>query len=291
MQVENNPFNDRITRIVEASTKKLIVSVVTLAGGGTDTKHVVLSDGSQIVVKISKNPSDDLAVEGATMDFLRNHTQLPVPVLFYSDKDILVHEYVVADGSLNMASEPEAAGHLAKLHDISSDCFGFDFDTLRSGVQQPNQKFSKWVPFFVQNRVLYMARKAFECGRLPLELMQRIDNFCQKMESYLDEPPKPALLHGDISVTSILCHHGKVKAFVDPAVFFGDPEFEFVFATPHLSLSKVFFDVYNELHPFRPGFFEYRQTIYSLYPLLLYIKLFGAFYIPRVIDVLTRFGF
>lgn len=121
MQVENNPLSDQITRIVESSTGKLVVSAATLAGGFADAKHVVLSDGSQVVVKLSKDASGDLAVEGATMDYLKHHTQLPMPELFYSGQDALVHEYIVADGTLSVDSEPEAAEHLAKLHAVSSD--------------------------------------------------------------------------------------------------------------------------------------------------------------------------
>ena len=267
MQVENNPLSDQITRIVEQSTGKMVVSAATLAGGAADAKHVVLSDGSQVVVKLSKDSSGDLAIEGATMEYLKQHTQLPMPDLFYSGQDALVHEYIVADGTLSVDSEPEAAQHLAKLHSISSDTFGFDYD------------------------MLYMARQALDCGRLPTDFMTRIEKFAQKTEAYLDEPSKPALLHGDISSTSVLCHHGKIKAFVDPAIYFGDPEFEFVFASERSSLSKVFFDTYNELRPFRPGFFEYRQNIYNLYPMLLNVKLFGSACLPQINEVLSRFGF
>lgn len=291
MQVENNPLSGQVTRIVERSTGKLIVSVATLAGGFADAKIVVLSDGTQVVVKLPKDASGDLAVEGATMEYLQRHTRLPVPELYYSGPDALVHEYIIADGTLGVDSEPQAAEHLAHLHDITSDAFGFDYDTLRGGVRQPNAKSAKWVPFFTQNRLLYMARQALESGNLPVEMMGRIERFAEKTDAYLDEPPKPALLHGDIRSSTVLCHHGRIKAFVDPAIYFGDPEFEFVFAGEQHSLTKVFFDKYNELRPFRAGFFEYRQSIYNLYPMLLHVKLFGAECLERIDAVLSRFGF
>lgn len=291
MQVENNPLSAQVTRIVEASTGKLVVSAVTLAGGFADAKHVVLSDGSQVVVKLFKDSNSDLAIEGATMDFLKRHTQLPMPEVFYSGSDALVHEYIVADGTLSRDSEPEAAEHLAKLHEITSDSYGFDFDTLRAGVRQPNPKTEKWVPFFVQNRLLYMAKQALDSGNLPAETMSRIEKFAGKADAYLDEPEKPALLHGDITASTVLCYQGKIKAFVDPAIYFGDPEFEFVFDGGQSSLSKAFFDRYNEIKPFRQGFFEYRQSIYNLYPMLLNVKLFGTECLPRINAVLSRFGF
>ena len=291
MQVENNPLSVQVTRIVESSTGKLVISAATLAGGFADAKHVVLSDGSQVVVKLFKDARSNLAIEGATMDYLKRNTQLPMPKVFYSGSDALVHEYVVADGTLSVDSEPEAAEHLAKLHDITADSYGFDFDTLIAGVRQPNPKTKKWVPFFIQHRLLYMAKQAADSGNLPAETMRRIEKFAEKMDAYLDEPEKPALLHGDITSSTVLCHHGKIKAFVDPAIYFGDPEFEFVFSGEQSSLSKVFFDRYNALKPFRAGFFEYRQSIYNLYPMLLNVKLFGSECLPRINAVLSRFGF
>ena len=291
MQVENNPLSAKVTSIVESSTGKLVVSAATLAGGFADAKHVVLSDGSQVVVKLFKDSDSNLAVEGATMDYLKKHTKLPMPEVFYSGADALVHEYIVADGTLSVESEPEAAEHLAKLHAISSTFYGFDFDTMRAGVRQPNTKTDKWVPFFTQYRLLYMANLALESGNLPAEMMTRIEKFAEKTESYLDEPEKPSLLHGDIGSSTVLCHHKKIKAFVDPAIYFGDSEFEFVYSDVQPSLSKVFFDRYNEIRPFRSGFFEYRQSIYNLYPMLLNVKLFGTKCLPQIDTVLKRFGF
>ncbi len=291
MQVESNPLSARVTRVVEQSTGRSVVSAVTLAGGIADAKHVVLSDGTQVVVKLPKDSSDDLAIEGATMDYLKRRTELPVPEVYYSGTDALVHEYIAADGTLSVDCEPEAAEHLAKLHAVTSDFYGFDFDTLRGGVRQPNAKSVKWVPFFTQNRLLYMARLAYESGNLPSEMRARIDKFAENTEKYLDEPPRPALLHGDISATTILCREGRVRSFVDPAIFFGDPEFEFAFVGEQPSLSKIFYDKYRERHVFRSGFFEYRQSIYSLYPLLLNVKVRGGVFLPRIDAVLKRFGF
>ena len=291
MQVENNPLSARITRVVESSTGKLVLSAATLAGGFSDAKHVVLSDGSQVVVKLFRDSGGDPTVEGATMEYLKRHTQLPIPDVFYSGSDALVHEYIVADGTLSADCEPEAAEYLAKLHEITSDSYGFDFDTLRAGVRQPNPKTSKWVPFFTEHRLLYMAKQALDSGNLPAETMARIERFAEKADAYLDEPEKPSLLHGDISASTVLCYQGKIRAFVDPAAYFGDSEFEFAFAGEKSSLGKAFFDRYKEIRPFRAGFFEYRQSIYNLYPMLLNVKLFGKECLPRIDAVLSRFGF
>lgn len=292
MQVEKNPLSAQVTEIIESSTGKTVVSAVTLAGGLADAKHVVLSDGSQVVVKLPKGSSEDLAIEGATMEYLKKNTELPIPNLFYSGRDALVHEFIVADGTLTVDSEPEAAEHLAKLHTITSDSFGFEYDTLFVGVRQQNAKKDKWVPFFTENRLLFMAKEALDSGALPLDTMVRIERFAEKIDHYLDEPPRPSLLHGDIGLSTVLCYHGRVKAFVDPAISFGDSEFEFCTSTERDYLSKAFYNRYNDIRPFRPGFFEYRQHIYNLYPLLLNVKILGDEDKLDVIEnTLSRFGF
>lgn len=291
MQVEKNTLSAKITEIVEKATRRLVVSAVTLAGGRTDAKHVVLSDGSQVVVKLPKGNGANLAIEGATIAYLKEHSELPMPKVFYSGEEVLVHEYIVADGTLTSASEPQAAEYLAKLHAISAPYYGFDFDTLYTGVLQPNTKTIKWLDFFAEHRLMFMARQALESGNLEFNTFLRIENLAQHLDKYLDEPEKPSLIHGDIWSSTILCHHGKVKAFVDPAICYADSEFEFAFSAAQSSLSKRFFNYYNEIRPFRSGFFELRQNIYNLYPILFDLKTGDLSVLPRLEKTLHRYGF
>lgn len=293
MQVEKNTLSAALTRIVEHSTGKLVVSAATLSGGlVANTKHVVLSDGSQVVVKVSKDSSENLEVEGAEMMYLQKNTSLPVPKLYYSGPDVLVHEYIVADGIPDEDSEKQAAEMIAALHEITADSYGFEFDTAVTGLHQPNMQMRKWLPFFTENRLMYMAENAVAEGKLPAETMARIDRFAGKIDHYLDEPPKPSLVHGDLWATTILCREGKVRAFVDPALYFADSEIEFTYSTKNTTFSKAFFDRYNEIRPFRPGYFEARQYIYNLYPLLVHVRLFAPDqYLERIDAVLKRFGF
>ncbi|HBO59973.1 MAG TPA: fructosamine kinase [Alphaproteobacteria bacterium] len=289
MQVEKNPLSAKVTQIVERATRRLVVSAVTLAGGRTDAKLVVLSDGSQVVVKLPKGNGDKLAIEGSSIEYLKKHTSLPMPEVFYSDDSVLVHEYIVADGTLAADSEPETAELLAKLHEQTASQYGFDFDTLYRGAIQPNKKNGKWTDFFAQNRLLFMARQALDTGYLTSETMGRIEKLAGQLHRWLDEPERPSLIHGDIWSSSVLCRHGRVKAFVDPAICFADSEFEFAFCGVQ-GLSKRFYAVYNEIRPFRASFFEVRQMIYNLYPLLSDIRLNSADAHRRIDAILKRFG-
>lgn len=295
MQVEKNTLSPEITRVVEKSTGKLVLSAVTLTGGlAANTKHVVLSDGSQVVVKTGVAGSSTLAVEGKMMEYVKAHTKLPIPRPFYSSPEMLVYEFVATDNctsTLGEAAEKKAAELIAELHAITSESYGFDFDTIDTGVFQPNGRMQKWIPFFIENRLMFSAKIACEAGKIDADMMKRLESFAGVVQRYLDEPIRPSLLHGDLSSCCILCKDSKVVAFVDIGIYFGDNEMEFIYSTQRSTLSKAFFDRYNEIIPFRPGFFEVRRDIYNLYPLLIHAKVFGGVFIPRIDEILKRFGF
>lgn len=290
MQVEKNPLSAEVTRIIEGATKQIVLSAATLAGGRANAKLVVLSGGRQVVVKLPKGKDGTLAVEGAVIDYLKKKTKLPMPTVYYAGNDALIHDYIVADGVLTPEAEPEAAALLADLHTITADSYGFDFDTLFKDRLQKNDKNARWVPFFVENRLLAAARQALDAGKTDVSVFGKIEKLAQNLDRYLDEPEKPSLIHGDIWSSSVLCRNGHVQAFVDPAIYFADSEMEFAFLTPQSGLSAAFFRAYNEIRPFRAGYFEYRQKIYSLYPLLTALASGDSSVMPQLEEILNRFG-
>lgn len=290
MQVEKNPLSAELTRIVERATKRIVLSAATLAGGRANAKLVVLSGGCQVVVKQPKGKDGTLAVEGAVIDYLKKRTKLPMPTVYYAGDDALIHDYIVADGVLTPEAEPEAAALLAELHAITADSYGFDFDTLYKGRPQKNAKSEKWVPFFAENRLLEAARRASDAGAVEPAVFGKLEKLAQNLDRYLDEPEKPSLIHGDIWSSSVLCRGGRVQAFVDPAICFADSEMEFAFSSPQSSLSSAFFRAYNEIRPFRAGYFEYRQRIYCLYPILTALAAGDSSVMPQLKEILKRFG-
>ena len=90
---------------------------------------------------------------------------------------------------------------------------------------------------------------------------------------------------------NVLCQNGRIGGFVDPAIYYADPEIELAFATLFNTFDRPFFDRYTEIRPISPGFFEERRHIYNLYPLLVHVRLFGGSYVNSVDGVLQRFGY
>src|SRR5204862_404033 len=105
----------------------------------------------------------------------------------------------------------------------------------------------------------------------------------------IKSPSPPTLIHGDVWSGNILSMNGKIRAFLDPAIYYADPEIELAFIRVLNTFGTDFFTRYNDLNPIKPGFFEERADIYSLYPLLVHARLFGTSYARKAQRILDKF--
>ena len=87
----------------------------------------------------------------------------------------------------------------------------------------------------------------------------------------------------------MLTRNSRIAAFVDPAIYFADPEIELAFSTLFGTFGTAFFGRYQEIRPLAPGFFEVRRDLYNLYPLLVHTRLFGGGYADSVARTIERF--
>jgi fructosamine-3-kinase len=146
------------------------------------------------------------------------------------------------------------------------------------------------VEFFRDQRLCYMARAARDAGRLPEALFGRIVDLSEKIDGLIEEPEAPSLIHGDIWSGNVLTKDNRVSGFLDPAVYYANPEIELAFITLFGTFGDTFFSHYEELRGIREGFFEVRRDIYNLYPLLVHVRLFGGGYVGAVESTLGRFN-
>jgi len=261
-------------------------------GGGcvSDVYKVGLSDGTSLVAKAGDTGSG-LELEGSMLGYLADHTQLPVPDVIHCADTLLLMTLLPSGGSLNGAAQVHAADLVAALHDISADNFGFDIDTVIGGLHQPNRQSGSWLEFFARYRLIEMARQGLDAGRLPGAMMKRVEAFADQLDRWLKEPQRPSLIHGDMWGGNVLAADGRITGFIDPAIYFADPEIELAFTTLFSTYDDAFFSRYREHRPIQPGFFEERRDLYNLYPLLVHVRLFGGSYVASVDGILRKFGF
>lgn len=262
-----------------------------LSGGCIgEVYRVDLADGDALVAKIGFENSG-LEREGEMLAYLGDHSNLPVPTVISAADDLLLMTYLEAGDSLSDAAQIHAAELLAELHAITNDQFGFPWDTLIGGLSQPNPLSDDWIAFFRDQRLMNMAGQALAAGRLPTSLMGRIEKFSADLGRWITPPARASLIHGDMWSGNVLCRDNRITGFVDPAIYYADPEIELAFSTLFSTFGPPFFDRYGETRPLAQGFFEERCDIYNLYPLLVHVRLFGGSYVNSVDGVLKRFGY
>ena len=262
-----------------------------LSGGCVgEVYRVDLANGRSLVAKVDGSSGAALDKEGWMLHYLATKSALPVPDILHSSPDMLLMSLLPGRSSFDARSEAHAAALLAELHAVSAPAYGLDTDTLIGGLHQPNPWTESWIEFFRQQRLLFMARTAYDAGRLPAHILARVETLAGKLERWLEEPSAPALIHGDIWSGNVLAQSGRITGFLDPAIYYADSEMELAFITLFHTFGDAFFRFYDELHGIRPGFWETRRDLYNLYPLLVHVRLFGGGYVSSVQRILSQFG-
>ena len=223
------------------------------------------------------------------LDYLRTHSELPVPAVLYARDELLVIEFIESGGTLDSEAERHAADLLAALHGITVPRFGLERDTLIGPLPQANGWRDRWLDFFREQRLLPMGRRALEAGRFPAASVAKLERLCARLERYIDEPPAASLIHGDMWGGNVLVRDGRIAGFVDPALYHADPDIELAFSTLFGTFGDAFFARYRERRALAPGFFEARRDLYNLYPLLVHTVLFGGPYAGAALRILDRY--
>jgi fructosamine-3-kinase len=262
-------------------------------GGGCigEVYRVDLADGSTLVAKVDREGASHLEREAYMLRYLRENSDLPVPEVYHGSETLLLMEFVEGSSRFSEGAERHAAELLSGLHGITAEAYGHERDTLIGSLDQPNPWTESWTEFFRERRLLYMARVAHEAGRLPAEDLERVEQLAERLDEYLEESGRPSLIHGDVWSANVLAKGDRITAFLDPAIYHADPEVELAFISLFDSFGDAFFEHYVEMRLIRPGFFEGRRDLYTLYPLLVHVYFFGGGYLSSVRSTLRRFGF
>jgi fructosamine-3-kinase len=277
-----------VARRVAALLDATVIAVTELDGGMIGTVRRVDFDSRESVV--AKTGDTPLGIEARMLRYLARYTSLPVPAVEYADTDLLVLGFVDGDTDHSTEIERDAAARLAALHDHTAGAFGFPFDTLTGPVSQPNRWRESWIDFFGDQRLRHVAERAHEAGTLPSRSYERLDRVVGDLDALLAEPDRPALVHGDVWTENVLARDGRVRAFLDPACYYGHPEVELAYIEWTDTFGDAFFERYRALRGIDPAFSE-RKAVYRLYPIVVHVHLFGGRYRDALDEALARLGY
>jgi fructosamine-3-kinase len=262
------------------------------AGSGLGVKiyHLETAEKERFFVKHNISGTARPELEGWMLRQLEN-AGMPIPQILYCDEDYLILEFVEGSTSLSGEAQIHAARLMAELHKTTGSRYGLEKDTVIGALEQPNQQTENWADFFRQWRLVYSAERAYEEGQLDLGTFERIEKRAGNLEDFLTGEEKPCLVHGDMWGGNLIAQGGKVKAFIDPAIYYASHETELAFAGLFGCFGQGFYYAYNEILPIAPGFFETRMHLYNLYPLLVHVRLFGRAYLPKTEASLRMLGY
>jgi fructosamine-3-kinase len=182
----------------------------------------------------------------------------------------------------------EFGASLARLHRHVGDSFGFDHDNYIGRLHQSNRRHTSGPDFLAGERILPLARKAFDKGLLSKEDLAHSESLCQRLESMLPAEP-PALLHGDLWSGNCMCLSNGRPALFDPAVHFGHRETDLAMTQLFGGFEASFYQAYDNAYPLAPGWRD-RVGLFQVYPLLVHLLLFGGGYRARVTELLSKWG-
>lgn len=279
---------ERVTRAaVEAWADTAIADAVELDGGEVGSVHRVdLADGQRVVAKTA---GTDLRTEARMLHHLGDH-DLAAPEVFHATADLLVIEFVEGESEITPNVERDLADRLAALHAESAPTFGFPFDTLTGKLDLPNPRETDWPTFFGEHRLGYMADCAVEEGLLPAADAERIDALVEDLPALLDHDPDPSLIHGDVWTENLVTDGETVRAFLDPACYYADPEVELAYVDWTGTGSEAFVERYRERAGVPDGADD-RRPIYRLLPLLVHLRHFGEEYLAPIRETLAEIGY
>ncbi len=288
----NEPTNHPLARSIAQALGQEVDQLRPLHGGCLGEVYLVaLRDGDRVVAKADDRPRPQLTVEAYMLRYLAEHSRLPVPQVLHATDRLLVMTHLPGESRFSPAAEAHLAELIAALHDVTGPAFGLERDTLIGLLPQPNPWTDSWIDFFREQRLLHLARLAVEWGKMPASLLRRVQAMAAHLEEWLEEPERPSLIHGDLWTTNVLAQGERITGILDPAIYYAHPEIELAYMQLFHSFGQPFFRRYQELRPIRPGFFQLRQRIYNLYPLLSHVCHFGGGYVQSVERTLAWLGY
>lgn len=260
-----------------------------LPGGDINRAALIGNDRNKWFLKYKQDGPDGMfAAEAQALDEIAQQKciRVPSPVAFGRDGSTtwLVLEYLQlsADGSAGLLGE-----HLAALHAVSFEKFGWGRNNFIGTTVQMNFECNHWGRFWRENRLvpqLALAEAAGYSTRLIAKGEQLLDYVDQILS---DHKVTASLLHGDLwAGNKAFTPQGQPVIF-DPASYYGDRETDIAMSELFGGFGKEFYAAYCANLPLSNGY-QLRRDLYNLYHMLNHLNLFGAGYLSRCEDMIDH---
>ena len=258
-----------------------------LPGGDINRAALIRSGNTSWFLKHHQNAPDGMfAAEAQALAEIsaQGCIRVPVPIVHGSDDGtswlVLEHLELTSNGQASLLGK-----HLASLHDVTSNRYGWSRDNFIGSTPQCNTPRDDWITFWRNCRLqpqLEMAKKAGYDGRLQIKGERLLENLGQIMG---DHQPAASLLHGDLWAGNKAFTTDGQPVIFDPASYYGDRETDIAMTELFGGFGPSFYSAYEECSPL-PNGYRLRRELYNLYHMLNHLNLFGSGYLSRCENII-----
>jgi len=248
--------------------------IVPLHGGDlSEVVRVTLAGGAAVVAKqgsmVDREARMLAAIAGAGV---------PAPRVLGRAREVLFLE-ALDEVRPKPAHWARFGEDLARLHSTAGQAYGWQEDYAFGPVMIYNAATGDWPGFWAERRLLPFV------AQMPRGLGAQVEALAGRLAEILPAAPVPALLHGDLWTGNLLATKDAIH-LIDPASYYGDGEVDLAMLHLFGGPGPGFLEGYGGL---APGWGQ-RRAVYSLFPALVHLRLFGTGYAPMVERFLKSAG-
>jgi protein-ribulosamine 3-kinase len=278
---------------IERRLNVKILHVSSVSGGDINQAYCLQTNLGNLFIKINsrhKFPGMFESEEKGLAVICKTNTIAVPEVILQGDTDdesYLVLQWLNT-GHNSVTSSQKLGGQLAQMHYDTVAQFGFETDNYMGSLHQSNNRHNNWAQFFIEERLQPMVKIAVDKRELTKGDIFQFEDLYKKL-SYLFTEEPPALLHGDLWGGNYLIDTKEKPYLIDPAVSYGNREFDIAMTSLFGGFDHAFYEAYNAEFPLQPGW-QQRLKLWNLYPLLVHVNLFGGTYVKQVKENLSVFA-
>jgi fructosamine-3-kinase len=286
------PVSAAIINIIKQKLNVDIKAASPVSGGDINQVYRLQSPGENYLIKINNRYKfpEMFKREAEGLAAIRATQTIAVPEVVFDeevgDESFLLMEWIDA-GQSTVSSSQTLGKHLAQMHRTTTPMFGFATDNYMGSLHQSNKQHNTWADFFIAERLEPMVKMAVDNHELSQTDIRRFEDLYNKLpDLFIQEPP--SLIHGDLWGGNYLISSDGKPYLIDPAVSYGNREFDIAMTTLFGGFDNAFYEAYSDGFLLQPGW-QKRLKLWNLYPLLVHVNLFGGSYTQQVRQNLAAF--
>jgi protein-ribulosamine 3-kinase len=176
---------------------------------------------------------------------------------------------------------------LARIHRVKGHSCGLETDGYWGPLHQDNTPARSWASFFAERRLKPLLRTAIDSGNIPASVASDVEKLIPRLPELCGPEVIPTLLHGDAQQNNFICT-AEGTFVIDPAVHYGNPEFDLALIDAFQPAPDDVFDSYREEMPIDSGFSE-RRDLWRIPLYLAAVALEGPMNLSRLTRALQKY--